>query len=139
MKKIIALAVFCLFIFSTATVFAENSVGYVNAEMIIQQSKKLQKLSADFGNFENQIKADFEKEKVGLSDADIQIKAEAFEADLQLRAQMASARIDSSIRTAAKIVAKNSGLDIVITNNTIVYGGKDITQDVIKTIDAGQE
>ncbi|MFA6075300.1 MAG: hypothetical protein WCV63_04245 [Negativicutes bacterium] len=140
MKKIIALIVLCLFIFSASAAFAESStIGYVNLENTIQQSKKLQKLTTDFDSFQNQIVADFNREKVGLSEDDARIKAAAYEDDIQMRKQMAEARIDSSIRTAIKLVAKNLGLEIVVTNGVAIYGCKDITADVIKIIDIGQD
>ena len=140
MKKIIALVICLLVVFSTSAVFADGStIGYINVDNIIQQSKKLQKVTADFTNFQNQVIADFNREKVGLSDGDTQIKALAYEEDIQMRKQMAESRISSNINTAAKIVAKNQALEIVITNGSVIYGCKDITADVIKTIDAGQD
>jgi len=140
MRKFIALIIFCLFAFSTTAVFADDvSIGFINREIIIQQSKKIQKGATELINFQNQMVADFEREKVGLSDSDLQIKAAAYQAEIDMHIQMAASRLDANLRMASRIVAKKRGLAVVTVASAIVYGCQDITQEVIQTIDAGQE
>ena len=40
----------------------------------------------------------------------------------------------TAIEAAVKKVAGNKGLAVVITKDAVVYGGQDITQDVIKEL-----
>jgi len=109
MRKFIALIIFCLFAFSTTAVFADDvSIGFINREIIIQQSKKIQKGATELINFQNQMVADFEREKVGLSDSDLQIKAAAYQAEIDMHIQMAASRLDANLRMASRIVAKNA-------------------------------
>lgn len=42
--------------------------------------------------------------------------------------------IDKQIEAAVKEVAEAQGLTVVLHKDTVVYGGKDITQDVIKKL-----
>ena len=90
-------------------------------------------------NFQNQMVADFEREKVGLSDSDLQVKATAYQAEIDMHIEMAASRLDANLRMASRIVAKKHGLAVVTVASAVVYGCQDITQEVIQTIDAGQE
>ena len=100
---------------------------------------KLQKIALNFANYQAQIIADFEKEKPTLSQEAVKLKAEGYQDDINMREQIAAARIDGNIRAAIKIVAKKYSLDVVTLNTVAVYGCRDITSDVISTIDAGQD
>ena len=42
--------------------------------------------------------------------------------------------IENSIQDAVKKVAEKKGLSVVIEKGAVVYGGQDVTQDVIKEL-----
>ncbi|MEI6286110.1 MAG: hypothetical protein WCP79_06355 [Bacillota bacterium] len=140
MKKIIALILFCLFAFSTTAVFAESpTIGYMNRETIISQSKRISAGAQELINFSNQMVADFEREKVGLSNSDLQVKAQAYQAQIDMHVQAAEEQLNINLRMASRTVAKKLGLSVVTVASVMVYGGRDITQDIIDTIDAVQD
>ena len=139
MKKLLLLTLLACVLFLSATALAEQTLGYVNPDTIIKQSVKLQKIALNFANYQAQIIADFEKEKPTLSQEAVKLKAEGYQDDINMREQIAAARIDGNIRAAIKIVAKKYSLDVVTLNTVAVYGCRDITSDVISTIDAGQD
>lgn len=78
--------------------------------------------------------ADFEAKSASMND---QEKADYYQQTMQ-RLQQKNEElmepIDKSIQDAVKSVAEKKGLSVVIEKGSVVYGGQDITQDVVKQL-----
>ena len=81
-----------------------------------------------------QAKADFEAKSADMDD---NAKAEYYQQTqqrLQAKQQELIEPITQKIDEQVKAVAEAKGLSVVIDKNAVVYGGQDITQDVIRKL-----
>ena len=80
------------------------------------------------------VKKEFEEKSVGMND---QEKADYYQQSqlrLQQKQQELVGPIEQSIEATIKKVAENKGLQVVIEKGSVIYGGQDITQDVINRL-----
>jgi len=78
--------------------------------------------------------ADFESKSANMND---QEKADYYQQTmerLQQKNEELMEPIEKSIQDAVKSVAEKKGLSVVIEKGAVVYGGQDITQDVVKQL-----
>lgn len=138
MKKIsaILLAVFVLALAAGVGVAAEaDKVGYIDEVYVLSQSEKfknaqesLQKLSA---TKTNAAKAAFDKEKDEKKKAQI---VQNVQLELREAENKAISPILSEINGVIAKVAKAKGITVVLNRRFVLYGGVDITEDVVKEI-----
>lgn len=117
-------------------------VGYIDVNRVVESHPRIDKAKKDLNDFAQKTKADYQKQldeavKNKTAAEAQQIKAE-YEARLNevvnQKWQDLLKPILNDIRKATSDVAKKNGIDIVLRGDTIVIGGIDITDDVIKAI-----
>ena len=82
----------------------------------------------------NDIKKEFDEKSAGMSDqekADYYIQCQD---RIRQKQEELLAPIRTSVEAAIKAVADKKGLAVVINKMAVVYGGQDITQDVINQL-----
>lgn len=117
-------------------------VGYIDVNKVVESHPKIEKAKKDLNDFAQKAKADFQKQldeavkNKSVAEAQ-QIKAE-YEAKLNetvnKKWQELLKPILDDVRKAVNEVAKKNGIDIVLRGDTVIVGGTDITDDVIKVI-----
>ena len=159
MKKFILTSVLGLSFLLTSTSAFAASVGIVDTKKIFESSKlfeELNKAKSEMGNLEESIKKEtFNKSKL-LDDAraknakedelkKMQDKFQKELEDLRRKAQEASekkqkdleemsTKLKTQVEDAIKDVAKDKKLEVVVDKQAVLFGGMDITEDVIKKI-----
>ena len=144
--KIISIAIALVFIGSVvaialtqtgsgiASAASSANVGKVNYQQIGSQHPDIQKVRGQIEAAYNEIGKDFEEKAAGMSD---QEKADYLQQCQQRFAQKQvelMEPITKSIDDTIKKVADNKGLSVVIDDSVVIYGGTDITQDVISRL-----
>lgn len=138
MKKVsaILLALFVLTLAVGAGVAsAADKVGYINDVQVLSQSEKYKKAQESLQKLSvtktNAAKAAFDKEKDEKKKAQIvqNVQLELREAENKMITP-----IYSEINGIIAKVAKAKGVTVVLNNRFVLYGGIDITEDVIKEI-----
>lgn len=81
-----------------------------------------------------QAQADFEQKAAGMNDQEKQEYYQQTMQRLQRRNMELMEPINKQIEDAVKKIADTQGLTVVLHKDTVIYGGKDITQDVIKEL-----
>lgn len=113
---------------------ASFPIGVVDTALLLNKHPDTQQANEILKTETEQAKKEFDEKSAGLSDKD------KHDLDLQLTQRMAQKRqellnaITDKINTAVKEVADTKGLTIVIPKNFTVYGGVDITDEVLKKI-----
>ena len=79
-------------------------------------------------------KKDFEEKSAGMSDQEKQDYYQQTQSRLQQKQQDLIEPIQKKIEEQVKAVAEAKGLSVVLDSNAVVYGGQDITQDVIRKL-----
>ena len=113
---------------------AMSSVGVVDYRQVGSQHPQLAAANAEMQKASQEAQADFEAKSASMND---QEKADYYQQTMQ-RLQQKNEElmepIDKSIQDAVKSVAEKKGLSVVIEKGSVVYGGQDITQDVVKQL-----
>ena len=114
-----------------ASAASSSSVGVVDVQQVMAAHPDVQGLQGQMETTVNEIRKEFEEKSAGMND---QEKAEFYIQCQQRIAQKQEellAPIEQSVEVAIKAVADKKGLAVVINKAAVVYGGQDITQDVI--------
>lgn len=114
-----------------ASAASSSSVGVVDMQQIMAAHPDVQGLQGQMETTVNEIRKEFEEKSAGMND---QEKAEFYIQCQQRIAQKQEellAPIEQSVEVAIKAVADKKGLAVVINKAAVVFGGQDITQDVI--------
>ena len=147
MKKTILSAVLALSlaIGITASANAEQKIAVIDINAIMEQSTQVQALNkeqqtkmADLEKWVETVKKDVEKQKTQEGKEKLFKKYQADylkkKADIINNGQIKMQSISDNIMTNIQKQAKAKGYDMVITKGVVVYGGEDITADVVKAV-----
>jgi len=118
-----------------ASAASSSSVGVVDMEQVSSSHPDIQNAVSQLEAFSNEIQKDFEEKAASMSND--QEKA-AYYQQCQERFQQKQEElftpIRQSVEAAIKAVADKKGLAVVVNKMAVVYGGQDITQDVINQL-----
>ena len=116
---------------NVASAASSSNVGVVEYEQLLMQHPNMQSLDDQLKATVDEIKKEFDEKSAGMND---QEKADYYrqcqERILQKREELLDP-IVRSIEAAIKAVADKKGLSVVLAKAAVVYGGQDITNDVI--------
>ena len=145
MKKILVTTMLLALIGSCNAVMADTNVAIVDIQAVIAKSAQVQALNkeqqakiADLNSWLKTVKEDVEKQKtkedkeklVKKYDAEFVKKQEAIRDNYNKKLQT----IDKSITDTITNEAKAKGYNLVIPKGVVIYGGTDITKDVMKVV-----
>ena len=143
--KIISILIAVLFIGSVVAIAltqsgsgvasaAGGNVGVIDYRQVMSQHPDLNNVEQQMQTAIADVKREFEEKSAGMND---QEKADYYQQSqlrLQQKQQELVAPIEQSIQDAIKKVADNKGLQIVVEKTAVIYGGQDISQDVISRL-----
>lgn len=116
----------------TASAANKPAVGVVNYGLLVDKHPDAAKANEDLRAEAAQAKKEYDEKAPGLNDQ------EKKNLDLQLgqrvelkRRELLTAVLEK-VNVAVKAVAEAKGLTIVINSTSVVYGGQDITEEVIE-------
>ena len=113
---------------------ASSAVGVIDYRQVMSQHPGLEAANAQMQKEVETAQQDFEAKSAEMND---QQKAEYYQQTQQRLAQKQADLIDplsKQVEATVKTVAESKGLSVVIDKGALVYGGQDITQDVIKKL-----
>lgn len=111
---------------------ASSNVGVVNYDMLVSQHPDYATAQKTFEAEVEQAKKDFEGKAASMNDKEKQEYYMQLQQRLQLKKAELLGGVNDKVTAAVKAVADAKGLAIVIDKSNVVYGGQDITEDVIK-------
>ncbi len=114
-----------------ASAASSSSVGVVEYDRIMIQHPDMQTLDDQLKTAIDEIKKEFDEKSAGMNDQEKQdYYIQCQERILQKREDLL-APVIASVDSAIKAVADKRGLSVVLAKAAVVYGGQDITQEVI--------
>ena len=119
---------------SVASAASSGSVGVVNQQEVFSSHPDLNNIRTQMQTFAQEVQKEYEEKSSGMSDQEKQDYARQCAQRVQQKEQELLEPVMTAIEAAVKKVADNKGLAVVITKDAVVYGGQDITQDVIKEL-----
>lgn len=142
--RMTALAVVAMFVLGigglaltqTSTGYAANpnsNIGKVNIQVLMTQHPDYTVAQETFNKEREQIEKEFEEKTAKMStDKEKQEYAAQLQQRLQMRQSELINGVQAKVEAAIKAVADAKGLAVVLPEQAIIYGGQDITQDVLK-------
>lgn len=113
---------------------AAASVGYVDYLYLINHHPDTSGANEALKAERDQDKQQYDEKSAALSDPDKQALAKQLNQQVEQKRQELLKPIAEKINAAIKEVADEKGLSIVISKNNVIYGGVDITADVLQKI-----
>lgn len=113
---------------------ASSAIGVVDYRQVMSQHPGLEAANSQMQQEVTAAQADFEAKAAEMNDEQ---KAAYYQQTQQRLSQKQADLIEplnKQVETAVKAVAEAKGLSVVIDKSAVVYGGQDITQDVIKKL-----
>ena len=142
MKRIWMMAVLTavsLFAFAglpSAASAAEAAVGYVDMEAVFEACPGTNEAAIELRRLQADLQKQFEAEAPELEDAAKAKLEQELNEKLAKRQQELMDPIQRRILRAIKEVAQEKGIPQIVKAEVILYGGKDLTKDVIAAVKA---
>ena len=145
MKKLLVSAMLVMTLGFSSAAFADTKVAVVDIQAVVNKSAQVQALKKEqqtkmqeLEKWLQTVRADVEKQQtkegkeklIKKYDADFAKKQEAIKKDYATKLQ----KIDRDITTVINKEAKAKGYTMVFAKGTVLFGGDDITNDIIKLV-----
>ncbi len=144
--KIISIAIALVFIGSVvalaltqtgngiASAASSGNVGVINSAQVMAQHPDVQNVEAQMRATIAEVQRDFEEKSAGMNDQEKQEYYRQCQQRIQQKQEELLEPLEKSFNDTVKRVADSKGLSVVIDSAAVVYGGNDITQDVISRL-----
>lgn len=136
--KAIFLAAFLLFsviaITNPTISHAASPVGVVNYQILINQHPDMTQANTTYQAAIKQAQDDFNAKSANMNDQDKKALYQQIQQGLHQKQQELLGTIKDKVNAAIKEVADSKGLTVVVDKSATVYGGQDITDEVMKKI-----
>lgn len=117
-----------------ASAASSGNVGVIDYRQVMSQHPDLKNIETQMQTAVEDVRKEFEEKSAGMNDQEKQDYYQQSQERLRQKQQELIEPIEQSIRDAVKKTADNKGLSVVIEKSAVVYGGTDITQDVISKL-----
>jgi len=121
-------------VLAPSTALAADTIGYVNADAILQRHPSFESAVAALQLEQQNAQKEFESKADKLDEKGRRDLQQTLSERVAKRENDLISPIRKSIRVAIANVAKAQGLSVVLQSGTVLYGGKDITEDVAKEV-----
>ncbi|VBB09259.1 chaperone protein skp [Lucifera butyrica] len=111
-----------------------SNVGVVNYQLLLQSHPDIPKAQAAMKTEAESAQKDFDAKSATMNDKEKQDYYMQLQQRLSNKQQELMGPIHDSITAAIKAVADAKGITVVLDKSNVVYGGQDITDDVMKKI-----
>lgn len=131
------LIVATIFIFSQVTTTyaaAASTIGVVDYKLLVQQHPDMAQAQKAYNAVIKQARDEFNAKKDNMNDEDQKVLYQQLQKEIQEKQQEIVKPIRDKVDAAIKEVADSKGLATVVDKSSVVYGGQDITDDVMKKI-----
>ena len=113
---------------------ANSNVGVVDYSQVMNQHPKVQAASTEMQTAVQEAQKEFEEKSANMNDNEKRDYYTQTQQRLQQKNQELMEPITKSVEESVKKVAEQKGLSVVLEKGAVVYGGVDITQDVLKQV-----
>lgn len=145
--RMISVAIALVFVFSVVAVAVSqsslgiasaagntSSVGVINQQAILAQHPDVAAVKEAMDKEVETAKADFDSKSANMNPQEKQAYYQQIQQRLAAKNEELLRPVFEKVDAAVKSVAEAKGLSVVLDKNTVVYGGQDITSDVLKKI-----
>ena len=113
---------------------ASSNVGVIDYRQVMSQHPDLATANQQMQQAVTEAHNEFTTKSANMSDQEKNEYYQQTQQRLQQKQQELIEPIQKKIEDAVKSVAEAKGLTVVVDKSSVVYGGQDITQDVLKKV-----
>ena len=111
-----------------------SQVGVVNYQLLVQQHPDAAKAQETMSAAVVQAKSDLDSKSVNMNDQEKQAYYQQLQQGLAIKEKELLGALQNKVDAAIAAIAKAKGLATIVDKGSVVYGGQDITDDVMKKI-----
>ncbi|MCC5467786.1 OmpH family outer membrane protein [Pelosinus baikalensis] len=111
-----------------------SQVGVVNYQLLVQQHPDAAKSQETMNAAVVQAKSDLDSKSVNMNDQEKQAYYQQLQQGLAIKEKELLGALQNKVDAAIAAIAKAKGLATIVDKGSVVYGGQDITDDVMKKI-----
>ena len=137
-KKLIALVCSLMMAlgFSSTALAADQSalVGFVNVQYVLQNYPGIKDVLQQISDEKVRLQNQFNEQSQNLSDVDKNAVSANLSQEYNKYENNTMAPVQQKIQKTIAKVAKEHGIQNVVNSNSMLYGGKDLTEEVVKAL-----
>ena len=137
-KKLIALVCSLMMAlgFSSTALAADQSalVGFVNVQYVLQNYPGIKDVLQQISDEKVRLQNQYNEQSQSLSDADKNAMSSNLSQEYNKYENNAMAPVQQKIQKTIAKIAKEHGIQNVVNSNSMLYGGKDLTEEVVKAL-----
>jgi outer membrane protein len=115
----------------------ESAIGVVNYQMLVSQSPELANVRTAMQNEITTAQKDFDEKSKTMSDAEKQRYYKQLQERIGNKERELMDPVLKNIELQIQKIADKKGLSVVVHKDTVVFGGVDITDDVVRAMQKG--
>ncbi len=115
----------------------ESAIGVVNYQMLVSQSPELTNVRTAMQNEIATAQKDFDEKSKTMSDAEKQRYYKQLQERIGNKERELMDPVLKNIELQIQKIADKKGLSVVVHKDTVVFGGVDITDDVVRAMQKG--
>lgn len=115
----------------------ESAIGVVNYQMLVSQSPELANVRTAMQNEIVTAQKDFDEKSKTMSDAEKQRYYKQLQERIGNKERELMDPVLKNIELQIQKIADKKGLSVVVHKDTVVFGGVDITDDVVRAMQKG--
>lgn len=115
----------------------ESAIGVVNYQMLVSQSPELASVRSAMQNEIATAQKDFDEKSKTMSDAEKQRYYKQLQERIGNKERELMDPVLKNIELQIQKIADKKGLSVVVHKDTVVFGGVDITDDVVRAMQKG--
>ena len=116
------------------TYAAASSVGVANYRQLVDQHPDMAQANETYKTMFKQAQDDYNAKSATMKDDEKKTYSQKLDQELQQKKLELLIAIQNKVNATVKEVADSKGLTIVVDKGITIYGGQDITDDVLKKI-----
>lgn len=111
---------------------APVNVAYVDTAVLLSRHPAAQKAQADLQKELQALQAEFDKKSAGMSQDEKMKLFNEYQQRLDARKAAVLASVTDELKSLIAQTAKKTGYNLVLDKQVVLYGGHDLTEDVLK-------
>lgn len=116
---------------NVASAASSSSVGVINVEQVMASHPDRESANNQMKTLQEEIEKEFNEKSAGMSDQEKAEYAQQCQERVGTKYAELTEALFAKIEAAVKKVADKKGLSVVVNKMAVIYGGQDITQEVI--------
>lgn len=115
----------------------EMAIGYVDLEQVSREWVRLKEIKQNLEQEVAKLQKEYDEKSAKLSQEEKVKLYQQYQASLESKQAAMMKEAEETVAKTVQEVAKSQGLAVVLNKQMVLFGGKDITPEVLQRLNAG--